>query len=59
MMDGEGTRMQYLSPAFEGIWGFPREQAYTDLKKLKDFIHPRGQVVSRGDFQEAIVRRTN
>ena len=40
MMDGEGTRMQYLSPAFDEIWGFPREQAYVDLKKLMDFVHP-------------------
>jgi len=40
MMDGEGTRMQYLSPAFEETWGFAPEEAYRDKNKLLDFVFP-------------------
>jgi len=54
MMDGEGTRMQYLSPAFEEIWGFPREQAYNDLKKLKDFIHPSDKKLAEETFKKQL-----
>jgi len=46
--------MQYLSPAFEEIWGFPREQAYTDLKELKDFIHPRDKSSVEATFKKQL-----
>ena len=55
MMDGEGTRMQYLSPAFDGIWGFPREQAYVDLKKLMDSIHPSDTKSAEEAFKKQLL----
>jgi PAS domain S-box-containing protein len=39
MMDGQGTRMQYLSPAFEDIWGMRSETVYANIAALMDVIH--------------------
>jgi PAS domain S-box-containing protein len=38
IMNGEGTRMVYLSPAFEPIFGVPREIVYRDLGALNSVI---------------------
>jgi len=38
--DGEGKKMQYLSPAFQDIWGLPCESIYKDIGSLMDVIHP-------------------
>jgi PAS domain S-box-containing protein len=45
IMNGTGTEMLYLSPAFEHIWGIPRETVYGNLGKLMEVIHSddRGQ----------------
>jgi PAS domain S-box-containing protein len=41
VMDGEGSRMQYLSPAFEDIWGIARESVYANVGALVSVIDER------------------
>jgi len=38
--DAERLRMLYISPAFEGIWGRPRDGFLADAQKLYDVIYP-------------------
>ena len=40
VMDGTGSEMQYVSPAFEHIWGFPQEMVLSDIEVLRDAMHP-------------------
>lgn len=40
IMKGDGSQMQYLSPAFEDVWGLPRELVYRDMTLLMETIHP-------------------
>jgi len=39
VMNGAGTQMQYLSPAFEEVWGLPCEAVYQDINVLMEVIH--------------------
>ena len=40
IMDGTGTRMQYLSPAFAHVWGLSREAVLENPGLLMEVIHP-------------------
>jgi PAS domain S-box-containing protein len=39
IMNGTGTEMLYLSPAFEHVWGLPREAVYRNPGILMEAIH--------------------
>ncbi len=38
--DGEGRKLEYLSPAFERVWGEPRSAVASDLSRWADLLHP-------------------
>ena len=40
IVDAETLRLEYLSPAFETIWGESRAAAMADLSRWSDLIHP-------------------
>ena len=54
VMEGDGSRMQYLSPAFEEIWGFPREAAYRDLGELMESIDPADRKMAGQTFERQL-----
>jgi PAS domain S-box-containing protein len=35
-----GTRVEYLSPAFERIFGEPRDRITADLRRFRELVHP-------------------
>lgn len=40
IVDAVQRRLEYVSPAFERIWGAPRETLMRDLRRWRDFVHP-------------------
>ncbi|MDO8491851.1 MAG: PAS domain-containing protein, partial [Dehalococcoidia bacterium] len=40
IMSPEGKDIIYLSPAFDSLWGFPRENAYASRQAMLDGVHP-------------------
>ncbi len=40
MVDAATQRLEYLSPAFERIWGEPRERVMSDIRRWAEFVHP-------------------
>ncbi len=40
IIDAATGRLEYLSPAFERIWGEPRERVLENLARWADFLHP-------------------
>jgi PAS domain S-box-containing protein len=40
LMDAHKMRVEYISPAFDKIWGRPRQELYEDLNNVWDYIHP-------------------
>lgn len=60
MTDGQRTRMLYISPGYEKIWGRPREALYRSISAWTEAIHPEdrkrmGDFVGRqqqGDYDE-------
>jgi len=52
IMNGECTRMLYLSPAFEMVWGISAESVYRDLDVLMEVIDPRDLVAVRKTLEQ-------
>jgi len=40
MVDAASGRLEYLSPAFEEIWGIDRDTIIRDFERFFDFVHP-------------------
>lgn len=40
MVDPQAQRVLYVSPAYDELWGRPREQLYGDLWSFLDAVHP-------------------
>ena len=40
IVDGAGRKLEYLSPAFERVWGAPRAAVADDLSRWADLLHP-------------------
>jgi PAS domain S-box-containing protein len=40
IVDTISGRLEYLSPAFERMWGEPRDAVMADLNRWLDFVHP-------------------
>ena len=36
----DGSRLEYLSPAFDGIWGEPRENVMRNIGRWAEMLHP-------------------
>jgi len=53
IMNGEGSQMLFLSPAFEYVWGLRRDEVYRDMGRLMDVIHGE----DRGIVREAFSRQ--
>ncbi len=54
IMKGDGTEMQYLSPAFEEVWGVPREAVYRDIGLLNELIHPEDRPLAQAAFAQEL-----
>ena len=52
LTDASGTRMLYMSGAYEEIWGRPRAELYVDALALLDGVHPD----DRDRVRDAILR---
>src|SRR5687767_5231686 len=52
LTDASGTRMLYMSAAYDEIWGRPRAELYDDALALLDGVHPD----DRERVRDAIVR---
>jgi two-component system CheB/CheR fusion protein len=48
IIDAKTLRLEYLSPAYERIWGDPREVVLANLERWRELIHPddRGKTVA-------------
>ena len=42
--DAGSRRLEYLSPAYEEIWGEPRDAIMADLSRWKERLHPEGRL---------------
>ncbi|MDT8369303.1 MAG: response regulator [Longimicrobiales bacterium] len=51
--DPAKTRMLYLSPAYEEIWGRPREELYADPERWLDSVHEDDLGEATGDIVPA------
>ncbi len=40
IMDATTRRLEYLSPAFETMWGEPRETVLRDMGRWREMVHP-------------------
>ncbi|WP_149536637.1 sensor histidine kinase [Siccirubricoccus phaeus] len=40
VVDAETRRLEYLSPAFEAVWGVPRAEVMDDLGRWAGMLHP-------------------
>jgi PAS domain S-box-containing protein len=40
IVSADRRRVEYVSPAFDEIWGFPRERVLADVSAYHDSIHP-------------------
>ncbi|WP_169747450.1 sensor histidine kinase [Belnapia moabensis] len=40
VVDAETRRLEYLSPAFEAVWGVPRAEVMDDLGRWAEMLHP-------------------
>ncbi len=40
IIDGSGRRLEYLSPAYEQVWGEPRDAVAGDLRHWAELLHP-------------------
>jgi PAS domain S-box-containing protein len=54
IMNGAGTEMIYLSPAFEPLWGMPRESVYGNIGKLLEAIHQDDREQAKLVFEKQI-----
>nr|WP_280856134.1 PAS domain-containing protein [Pararoseomonas indoligenes] len=56
--DGRGERLDYLSPAFEQVYGIPREVALADLSVVLDLVHPEDRATFRSAMPRAVAGET-
>jgi PAS domain S-box-containing protein len=46
--DRSGARLEYLSPAFERVFGEPRDRVMANLRRWRDLVHPDDRVAASG-----------
>ncbi|MFN8590435.1 MAG: PAS domain S-box protein [Thermomicrobiales bacterium] len=46
IVDVEHGHLEYLSPAFERMWGEPREAVMDDLDRWRDLVHPEDRALA-------------
>jgi len=51
---GEGGALEYLSPAFERVWGEPREPILRDLGRWADRLHPDDRETALGGLPRVL-----
>lgn len=54
MVDADTGRLEYLSPAFERIWGARREDVMADLSRWREFLHPDDRAAVDGALPRLI-----
>ena len=50
VVEPEPLRMAYLSPAYEEIWGRPRQEAYDRPAAWMESVHPEDRETVSADF---------
>ncbi|GJD98033.1 sensor histidine kinase [Methylobacterium iners] len=56
--DAAGRGLEYLSPAFEGMYGTKREPIMADLARWAELIHPDDREAAQGFFPRAAAGET-
>ena len=56
--DARGKRLDYLSPAFERLYGMPREAAMADLSVVLDRVHPDDRAAFLSGMPRALAGET-
>jgi PAS domain S-box-containing protein len=54
MTSPDGRRLDYLSPAFERVFGEPRERILADLGRFRDLLHPDDRDAVAGYLPRAL-----
>ncbi|HYF89503.1 PAS domain S-box protein [Azospirillum sp.] len=52
--DAATGRLDYLSPAYEGIWGEPRDRVMDDIGRWAELVHPEDRAVASQGFPIAL-----
>ena len=55
LIDANGERMLYISPAYEEIWGRTCESAYADPKSWTEAIHPDDRASARESSRRGVL----
>ena len=56
--DARGERLEYLSPAFEGMFGEPRAAVLADIGRWRDLVHPDDRAMAAGLMPRAVAGET-
>jgi len=54
LLDADGTRMLYASPAYEDIWGRTRESLYANSESWTEAIHPEDMASVRENYKQGM-----
>jgi PAS domain S-box-containing protein len=54
IVDRTGQRIEYLSPAFERVWGEPRAAVTGDLSRWAELLHPEDRPAAAGALQRVL-----
>lgn len=52
--DRAGKRLEYLSPAFERVFGEPRDRVMADLRRFHELVHPEDRAAVAGLLPRAL-----
>ena len=58
IVDTEARRLEYLSPAYEAIWGEPRERIMRDLGRWVELVHPADRARASRNLPQALAGAT-
>ncbi|NBJ13018.1 PAS domain-containing protein [Microvirga arsenatis] len=56
--DAANGRLEYLSPAYEAIWGEPRERVMADLRRWAELVHPEDRERAREGLPRLLAGQT-
>lgn len=59
MSSPDFKQMIYISPAYEKIWGLPRNDLYTNAKAFLNGVHPEDRAILRGRKNDVTTNQWN
>lgn len=54
VVDAESGQLEYLSPAYEQVWGEPRDAIMSDLGRWAELLHPEDRGAALGGLLDAL-----